>query len=63
MSAQIVQFPLQKPGPYRFTYTVIMQTGQRIRGKSTHDRSADLVDALLDNYPDAVRISVIKEDQ
>lgn len=62
MSAEIYPFPLQKPGPYRFTYTVIMQSGQRISGKSTHEISADLVEALLDQFPDASRISVIKEN-
>lgn len=62
MTASIYPFPLQKPGPFRFTYTVIMESGQRISGKSTHEMSADLVEDLLDQFPDAARISVIKEE-
>lgn len=61
MSAQIVTFPLRRPGPFRFTFTVIMPSGQRIAGKSDHDMSATLVEELLKQYPEAVRVSVIKE--
>lgn len=61
MNAQIVPFPLARPGPFRFTFTVILPNGQRISGKSDHDLSTTLIEELLDEYPEAVRVSVIKE--
>jgi len=60
-TAKIVPFPLKRPGPFRFTFTVILPDGKRISGKSDHDISAVLVEELLEQYPDAIRVSVIKE--
>lgn len=61
MTAQIVPFPLTRPGPFHFTYTVILSSGRRVSGKSDHEFSAVLVEELLEQYPDAIRVSVIKE--
>jgi hypothetical protein len=61
MNAKIVPFPLKERGPFRFTYTVIFDNGRRISGKSDHEVSAMLVELLLEKYPDAIRVSVIKE--
>ena len=62
MNAQIVPFPLSQRGPFKFTYTVILSDGRRVSGKSDHEFSAVLVELLLEKYPDAIRVSVIKEE-
>lgn len=63
MTAKIFEFPLPKPAEYQFTYTVSFRNGTRIRGKSTHSSSVDLINDLLEQNPEALNISVIKEKE